>query len=119
MQIGPFVVAAIFLIVNGVTTFYLIYIFFNTRHKERMAKIENGMPLHEDLVPGKFPFGLRAGIVAAAVGIGIFVAYMMETTLRVDDEVAYVACIFLFGGLSLVASYLIEMNRIQKAETHV
>ncbi|MEM9888133.1 MAG: DUF6249 domain-containing protein [Bacteroidota bacterium] len=117
MPMGPFVVAALFIISTGTTTFYLIYIFFKTRHKERMAKIENGIPLQEDLIPGKFPFGMRAGIVAAAIGVGVFVANLLDNSFYVDDEVAYVGCIFLFGGLSLVFSYLIEMKRIEKTAT--
>ncbi|MEM0993490.1 MAG: DUF6249 domain-containing protein [Bacteroidota bacterium] len=114
MPIGPFVVASLFIIITGTTTFYLVYIFFKTRHAERMAKIENGIPLQEDLLPGKFPFGLRAGIVTTAIGIGIFVANLLDHKFYVDDEVAYIGCILIFGGVSLIVSYLVEMNRIKK-----
>lgn len=90
--------------------FGIVYIAISARSKERMALIEKGADA-SIFYSGKPRKGtgkwiLQLGIVVVGVALGVLVAYGLHST-GMDDEVAYPACIFLFGGAAMVAAYFI------------
>jgi len=99
--------AVITLIVFG-TFFAMLYVFLSTRNKERLALIEKGADatLFKS-GPGKNIFGvvvLNIALLAIGIGVGILLASLLEE-IGMDDDVAYPAMIFIFGGLGLLAGF--------------
>ena len=93
--------------------FGIVYIYFMTRNKERMALIEKGVSAElfsKPINTGKW--GLKLGIMAIGVGIGIVIANLFVSAGLLDEEVAFPSMIFIFAGVGLVASYyLAEGNK--------
>jgi hypothetical protein len=104
------VVGLVFFIVSGAVVFGVLYVFYTTRNRERMALIEkNADP--SILKPGSNgSFKLSAikfGMLMMGVGLGILFGSILEATTLIKDEVAYFSMIFLFGGAGLFASYFV------------
>jgi hypothetical protein len=88
--------------------FGVLYVYFSTRNKERLAMIEKGADAslfkHE-----RNPLGaLKWGMLLVGVGLGIVMGNVMETAGVLNEEVAYPAMIAFCGGLFLVIFYFIE-----------
>ena len=90
--------------------FGMVYVFLNTRNKERLALIEKGADasLFASKKLYKSNLTLKFGMLAVGIGVGILVASIMETYTVLDEEIAYPSMIFLFGGLFLIANAMIE-----------
>ena len=90
--------------------FGMVYVFLNTRNKERLALIEKGADasLFASKKNYKSNLTLKFGMLAVGIGVGILVASIMETYTVLDEEIAYPSMIFLFGGLFLIANAMIE-----------
>ena len=90
--------------------FGMVYVFLNTRNKERLALIEKGADasLFASKKHYKSNLTLKFGMLAVGIGVGILVASIMETYTVLDEEIAYPSMIFLFGGLFLIANAMIE-----------
>lgn len=96
-------------------TFGIVYLFYTTRNKERMALIEKGADASL-FSTGKgtgssyswSKFTLKMGMLAIGVGIGIVVAAILDEARILPVGAMYPAMIFFFGGLSLVIFYLID-----------
>ncbi len=79
-----------------------------TRNKERMALIEKGASAELFNKPIKASkLGLKLGIMAIGVGLGIVIANIFVSAQVLEEEVAFPSMIFIFAGLGLVASYYI------------
>jgi len=92
--------------------FGVIYVYLMTRNKERMALIENGASaelFNKPMKEGKW--GLKLGIMAIGVGIGIVVANLFVAGRILEDEVAFPSMIFLFAGIGLVVSYYLSIDK--------
>ena len=95
--------------------FGIIYVYFTTRNKERMALIEKGADASL-FYPGSekknhfswSKFTLKTGMLFMGVGLGIIVAAIMSNAGVLNEGANYSAMIFLFGGLSLVLFYIID-----------
>jgi len=95
------------LIVFG-TFFGVMYVYFTTRNKERLALIEKGADatLFKS-GPGKNGFGIVAlniAFLAIGIGVGILLASLLEMS-GMDEDVAYGAMIFICGGIGLLAGF--------------
>ncbi len=91
----------------------ILYIYYTTRNKERMALIEKGADASL-FRTGRKPFSvLKFGMFLVGVGIGILAGNIIEVSTPLEDEVAYFSMILLFGGVSLIANYLIEKKKEQ------
>jgi len=90
--------------------FGIIYVFLNTRNKERLSLIEKGADasLFASKKNYKSNLTLKFGMLAVGIGVGILIASILDTYTVLDEEVAYPSMIFLFGGLFLVANAMIE-----------
>lgn len=107
------IIPTVFNIILG----YTIYYYLKSRHAERMAMIENGIPLNEAQPPVRQnPFGFRLGMLAMGIGLGVFIAGLLDTYTNLSDETVYPAMIFLVGGGALVASYFFKFPTISDGE---
>ena len=111
---GPIVVFIVFASAVAALIVYLL-----VRNKERMALIEKGVSLADlqgDLRARQsklYPLtSLKWGLLAAFVGIGLFVADWMDHTLDVGDSI-YFASMLIFGGLALVIFYFIASKKLR------
>jgi amino acid transporter len=113
-MIAILVPVAFFMMVFGI-----VYLF----KKERMAMIERGMDprvYKERSAPFQ---NLKWGLLLIGCGIGLFLAYVLDHTafktmnegFDNDGNVAvYFALIAIFGGLGLLASFIIEKRDADK-----
>ncbi len=98
------------------TIFGIMYVFFNTRNKERLALIEKGADaslfntgkegMKWNIGWGKFT--LKVGMLFMGIALGIIVAALLAKTCIMDEDALYPAMIFFFGGISLVLFYIID-----------
>lgn len=97
-------------IVMFLSIFGVIYVFLNTRNKERMALIEKGADasLFEIKKKNFENLTLKVGMLAIGIGLGILMGSIISSYTILDEEVAFPSMIFLFGGLFLVANAFIE-----------
>ncbi len=96
--------------------FGIMYLFYTTRNKERMALIEKGADASlfntgKTHIPwfnwGKF--ALKTGMLLIGVGLGIIAGALLDMAdVFPDTESGYFSMIFIFGGLALVIFYLID-----------
>lgn len=98
------------------TVFGIVYLFFSTRNKERMALIEKGADASlfntgKDARSFSWnwsKFTLKMGMLAMGIAAGILAGAILSNIGLLDEDAMYPAMIFFFGGLSLVLFYLID-----------
>lgn len=90
--------------------FAIIYVFLNTRNKERMALIEKGADasLFATKKRNFRNLTLKTGMLAVGIGVGILMGSILESYTTLQEEVAYFSMIFLFGGLFLIGNAILE-----------
>lgn len=98
------------------TFFGVMYIFFTTRNKERMALIEKGADAslfntgkegtRNPVNWGKIT--LKFGMFLMGIALGIIVGALLSQSGVLNEGANYVSMILLFGGLSLVLFYVID-----------
>jgi hypothetical protein len=97
-------------IIAIVGLFTMIVYLRKYENQERMAMIDKGVdPQLFNIKKLRNTFGpLRASLLLIGGGVGLFLdqAFYME-------EVGYFSMLFIFGGLGLGASYLIEERRLK------
>jgi len=94
----------------------ILYMFYSTRNKERMALIEKGADASL-FRTGKKPFSvLKLGMFFVGVGIGILAGNILAVSTNLEEPVPYFSMILLFGGASLIAYYLIEKKKKEKED---
>ena len=95
--------------------FATIYVFLTIRNKERMALIEKGA--NAELFKGKpIPtqyLALKFGLFFVGIALGVLVGSLLDTYTGLDEGPCYLFGIFFFGGLGLVAGYLLQ-SKIQR-----
>lgn len=111
MQVEILVPLAFFALVFGVW-----YIFVTTRNKERLALIEKGadpalFKTKSDVFSGYRTFKL--GLFLIGIALGILAGYFLSEG-GMEEESAYFSMIFLFGGLGLVVSFLLQKRFIKE-----
>ncbi|MDQ1266135.1 MAG: hypothetical protein QG635_1287 [Bacteroidota bacterium] len=106
------------------TVFGICYIYFTARNRERLAMIEKSVNLTMLESSRKFDYKgllLHLGFLALGVGLGVALASVISNSMwdmfhkkiihdtwvqyRDDSPPLYVASIFIFGGLGLIAGY--------------
>ncbi len=105
---------------HDVTPIFVLLIIFGSliaiiymviRKKERMAMMERGVDpaiFHDP--PKKNAIALKYGILLVGVALGILMGKILATTaaFMYEEEVAYFAMIFLFGGLGLLIYHFLS-----------
>jgi hypothetical protein len=90
--------------------FASLYVFLTTRNKERLALIEKGAS--PELFKTKSNVGsgygsFKLGLFLIGIALGIMAGYFLHET-GMDESAAYFSMIFLFGGIGLVVSFLLQ-----------
>tara|TARA_R110002049_G_scaffold137695_2_gene297735 strand:- start:566 stop:904 length:339 start_codon:yes stop_codon:yes gene_type:complete len=95
--------------------FGIVYLYFSTRNKERLALIEKGadasifMRGKQHTAPIWKVIILNLALLLMGIGIGVFIASILElyTTL---GEVVYPATIFFMAGVGLFIGFNMTKN---------
>ena len=96
-------------IVLFLVIFGIVYLYYSSRNKERLALIEKGAEASIFYGPKSERSGkwvLKIGVLAIGIALGVLAGAGLESA-GMDDEVAYPASIFLFAGIALVAAYFL------------
>ncbi len=108
--------AVVLFIVFG-TLFGIIYLYFSTRNKERMALIEKGADASifisnkkERTAPIWKVIILNLALLSMGVGVGIVLGGILWKNLGVDPDIAMPGSIFLMAGTGLLISFFITKN---------
>ncbi len=101
-----FVFAIIFAVIFGI-----FYLYFSTRNKERMALIEKGADASifsrgkQQAAPFWKIFILNFALLLIGIGVGVFVASLLDHYTSLDEDAIYPSIIFLSAGLALFKGY--------------
>jgi hypothetical protein len=97
-------------------TFGIVYVITSARHKEKMALIEKGAD-PTLFKRQQFKFSqynvFKYGLLLVGIAIGIILAGIMAEIHFIDDVAAYFSSILFFGGLALIAAFLLR-NKLDK-----
>lgn len=88
--------------------FGVIYVYLMTRHRERMSMLDKGVPTSpfNSIRYSNF-LTLKYGMLLVGIAVGILMGHVAAYRWDISKSTAFLAMIFLFGGLSLVFNYLI------------
>ena len=93
---------------------YIAYLFFTTRHRERMALMESDQDASIFKEYKNEQSSLKWGILAIAVGIALFLGHFLEENTTMDDGAGYFPLIFLFGGTALLIYYRMVKDKTEE-----
>ncbi len=98
------------------TVFGIMYVFYTTRNKERLALIDKGADASlfntgkdaKGLINWN-KFTLKIGMLLVGIGLGVIAGAILESAGAFpSEEAGYFSMILIFGGLSLVLFYLFD-----------
>lgn len=98
------------------TVFGVSYLYITARNRERLALIEKGADASIFKIDEKTnKYGaLKWGLVLVGLGLGIWSGSILGNTVSiVEEEAAIFSMLLLFGGIGLLAYYLITV-RLEK-----
>jgi len=100
----------------GIAFFAVVYGIFHLyiRRKERLALIEKGLTANIFNSEANVSPSLKYGIFCIGIALGFLFGDMLAKSTNLEEGVAYVSMIFLFGGLSLVIYYFIAKKHARK-----
>ena len=97
--------AIIIFIIFG-SIFAIAYLYFSTRNKERLALIEKGADAsifvrgkREHTAPIWKVLILNLALLLMGIGVGVFLAMLLDEYTRLDEDALYPAVIFIMAGL--------------------
>lgn len=100
----------------GIAFFAVVYGIFHlyVRRKERLALIEKGLTANIFNSEANVSPSLKYGIFCIGIAVGFLMGEILNNTTRMDEGIAYVSMIFLFGGIGLVIYYFIARKHTRK-----
>lgn len=107
--------ALIVFIVFG-SIFAIAYLYFSTRNKERLALIEKGADASifvrgkQQTAPIWKVFILNTALLFMGIGIGVFIASLLDHYTTLDSDAVYPATIFLMAGIGLFVGFSMTKN---------
>lgn len=108
---GVLVSMSFFIVIFGI-----VYLYFSTRHKERMALIDKGIdasifftPKTPSTTPVWKILILNLSLISMGVGLGIIIGSILEK-FTVMGDAAYPASVFLISGLGLLIGFFLTKN---------
>lgn len=107
----------IVLIIFG-TFFGILYVFFTTRNKERLALIEKGADAKlfntGQTKSGWMKAVLNVGLLGIGIGVGVLLAALLDEA-GMDEDMAMTSMIFVCGGIGLVVGFFLN-RKLDKEE---
>ena len=108
--------ALIVFIIFG-SIFAVAYLYFSTRNKERLALIEKGADAsifvkgkREHTAPVWKVLILNFALLSMGVGLGIFLATLLDTYSNLESDGIYPAIIFFMAGVGLFIGFNMTKN---------
>lgn len=100
----------------GIAFFATVYGIFHLyiRRKERLALIDKGLTANIFTSEANVSPSLKFGLLCIGIAIGFLIGGILETTTELEEGVAYLSMVFLFGGLALVIYYFIAKQHARK-----
>lgn len=92
---------------------FLVYMFFTTRNRERMALIESGQDAGIFNGLPKSVSALKWGLVLVSIGIGLGVGLYLDISYDNDGPIATFPCAFISGGVGLLVFYFLVKDKDQ------
>ena len=112
--------ALIVFIIFG-SIFAIAYLYFSTRNKERLALIEKGADAsifvkgkREHTAPIWKVLILNLSLLLMGIGLGTFIASVLENYTTLEEGPLYVGTIFVMAGLGLFSGFKMTQNLDQK-----
>ncbi len=102
---------AILAIIFG-TIFGIFYLYLSTRNKERLALIEKGADAtifskgKQHAAPIWKVLVLNLAFLFMGVGLGVFIASLLDSYSSLDSEAIYPAVIFFMAGVGLYIGFI-------------
>jgi ABC-type Fe3+-siderophore transport system permease subunit len=96
--------------------FGIVYLFFTTRNKERMALIEKGIGAeifnkgNRKTAPVWKVFILNLALLLMGIGLGTLLASIIDHVTTLDEDALYPGIIFLTAGTGLLAGFYMTKN---------
>lgn len=108
--------ALIVFIIFG-SIFAIAYLYFSTRNKERLALIEKGADAsifvkgkREHTAPIWKVLILNLALLLMGIGLGTFIASLLDTYSTLDNDAIYPAIIFFMAGIGLFIGFHMTKN---------
>ncbi|TVZ59059.1 hypothetical protein NA63_1584 [Flavobacteriaceae bacterium MAR_2010_105] len=108
--------ALIVFIVFG-SIFAIAYLYFSTRNKERLALIEKGADAsifvkgkREHTAPIWKVLILNLALLLMGIGLGTFIASLLDTYSTLENDAVYPAIIFFMAGIGLFIGFHMTKN---------
>jgi len=92
-------------------TFGIVYLAITSHNRKELAMIEAGMNPNK---PEKRHSKIRTGLLLTFVPFGVFLGNILAAYTVLENEELAIIFAFLFGGLALVVTYIIERKFEQK-----
>jgi len=109
------VLGILWLIIFSVGALIMIVYLRRFANQEKMAMIEKGMsPGDFKMQPRYSAASLRASLLLIGGGLGLLFGYFLDMLFRME-EVGYFSMLFVFGGLGLGLSYIIEEKKSKES----
>ncbi|HWZ36559.1 MAG TPA: DUF6249 domain-containing protein [Mucilaginibacter sp.] len=92
--------------------FGIAYVFFMTRHRERMTMLDRGLtesPFHRPQQNGLAT--LKYGMLLAGIGVGFIMGWVLFSYCEMDQALSVISMVCLFGGLGLIFNYAIVRSK--------
>lgn len=105
-------VPIVFFIASAIIVITFMYLYYSTRHKERMSLIESGRDagiFNEKRGKKAGSNALKFGLFLVFIGLGFLVGMAISMILDVD-EIVVVPTILISGGLALLLYYKITLR---------
>ncbi|MGE5428722.1 MAG: DUF6249 domain-containing protein [Methylococcaceae bacterium] len=96
--------------------FASLYVYLTTRNKERLALIEKGADpalFKQKDETGSGYGNFKFGLFLIGIALGIIAGYFLNEG-GMDEGPAFFSMIFLFGGIGLVVSFLLQGRFVKK-----
>lgn len=95
--------------------FAIMYVYYTTRNKERMALIEKGAdPKLFKSEPRTLNYAnFKWGLFMIGVAFGIIFGVLFDEYTRLPEPPMYISMILICGGLALIVAYLLR-GRLEK-----
>lgn len=97
--------------------FGVFYLYFSTRNKERLALIEKGADASifmtnpsKNIAPFWKVFVLNLSVLLMGIGLGVFLALLIDTYTDLDEDAIYPALIFFMAGVGLFVGFNLTKN---------
>ncbi|GAA4900114.1 hypothetical protein GCM10023311_26980 [Flaviramulus aquimarinus] len=94
-----------------IAVFGMVYLYLSTRNKERLALIEKGVdasifmrgksqtaPIWKVLI-------LNLALLLMGIGLGVFMASLLDSYTSLDEDAVYPATIFFMAGVGLFIGF--------------